>query len=243
MCWSSQQLTEKDEVRHILGIFCSICQYRIDTLLNINCERRTLRTAASAHLPLWLPSSYVDFCFFFPFGYFSWHFLPHFASFLHCVAFPHFLSLSASSRCLIHQHLLKLCVVLCIKCVMPHECFCICRKVGRKCARLCESGSLLACFLAKWKREAKQLTFGTLLWPHTSGKKGAWLTELKVSRQREPQRQRRHSSQMCCPRACKNLTDQVRFLTSRQTGKGLTWKNEKLNSRITTLPFNLPCYP
>lgn len=25
--------------------------------------------------------------------------------------------------------------------------------------------------------------------------------------------------------------------------EGLTWKNEKLNSRITALPFNLPCYP
>lgn len=49
------------------------------------------------------------------------------------------------------------------KCVMPHECFCICRKVGRKCARLCESRSLLVRCLAKWKREAKQLTFGTLL--------------------------------------------------------------------------------
>lgn len=40
-------------------------------------------------------------------------FLALFGSFLLCAALPHFLSLSANSRCLIHQHLLKLCAVLC----------------------------------------------------------------------------------------------------------------------------------
>lgn len=120
-------IPEKDEFRHILRISCSICQCRMETLLKINCERRTLPTAVSTHLLLWLPSSYVAFCFFFHFWClgFSCHFLParcltkHFSSFLHCVAFPHFLSLSASSRCLIHQHLLKLCVVLCINVLCP----------------------------------------------------------------------------------------------------------------------------
>lgn len=118
---------KKDEVRYIFWIFCSVFQCRIETLVNINGERTTLPTAVSIPLPLWLLNSCVDFCFFFPFCCLglSFPFLPaccltkHFASFLHCTAFSHFLSLSASSRCLIHQHLLKLCVVLCINVLCP----------------------------------------------------------------------------------------------------------------------------
>lgn len=125
MCWSSRQLPENGEVRHILQIFSSICQNRMETLLNINCEKGTIPTAVT-HLLLWFPCSYVDFCVVFPtctwaFPSTSYPHAPHwtFCLFSSLCGFPHFLSLSACSRCLIHQHLLKLCVVLCINVLCP----------------------------------------------------------------------------------------------------------------------------
>lgn len=70
--------------------------------------------------------------------------LPLFASsFLLCAAFPHFLSLSANSRCLIHQHLLKLWAVLCtsvVRCMCETVCVWgwACRKVAKKKKKVCE---------------------------------------------------------------------------------------------------------
>lgn len=129
-------------MRHTLRIFCYICQYRMGTTLNIIFVRRTLPTAVSAHLFLWLPGSYVDYFFFFPFWYlgFSCHFLParclteHFAPFSLC-GFSSF-SLLVSQLQMSNPSTPPQAVRGIVdKCVMPHECFCICRKVGTKCAR------------------------------------------------------------------------------------------------------------
>lgn len=62
------------------------------------------------------------------------------SSFLLCAAFPHFRSLSANSRCLIHQHLLKLLAVLCTSvawCMCETVCVFECACAG-KLEKVCE---------------------------------------------------------------------------------------------------------
>lgn len=204
--------------------------------MNINGERTILPTAVPTHLPPWLLSSYVGFlCFFSPFCYLcrSFHFLParcltkHSAPFLHCAAFPHFLSLSASSRCLIHQHLLKLCVVLCINVLCPMSVSLHMQKSWKKVHEIMWESHTFGTLLSQTEAWGRAAHFWHAARPRTSVRKEHGWQNRRChggGSRAAPRQQKQHSSQMCCPRAC---TSQGQVIPHRwQTGY-VTWKKAK----------------
>lgn len=180
---SSQKHTEKIsqqrmQLMNILFYFISIGWKPYWTLI----MRTPLEAAGSTHLPLWFISSHVDFrSFLFCYLGFSFHFLParcltkHFAFFLHCAAFPHFLSLSASSRCLIHQHLLKLCVVLCINVLCLMSVSLHMQKSWKKVCKIMWKSLTFGTLLSQMEAWGQAAHFWHAAWPHTSvGKEHGW---------------------------------------------------------------------
>lgn len=132
--------------------------------------------------------------------------------------YPHFLSLSANSRCLIHQHLLKLCSVSRTNAVRG-----MCASLARTHARpgklenvhtiMCmhvtvSSSHFLACCFPSWLR-----------------KEAGWLTKSEVSwwGKLQQRNQLKHTAQRHIAREHANLKAK-RFLTSAvaECGKGVT---------------------